>query len=434
MIASIAAASIFAAAVLGAGPGIDCKVDGARTSAFVPNRLIVRPGPELADNLDLLRSTLRGLLQTDDLTIRPVGVRAFVVDSASTDISQLPIAALSRDVRFRYIMRDPYIFIHSAGGPTDPYYRSKVTPMWGLQAIHAAETWEKYSATGSAEVVVAVVDGGIDPTHEDLKPLWTGTKNVGKCGPKYVGYDAITNTCVVQTRGPHGTEMAGTIGAHANNGVGVVGVNWYVSLLSSAFMDQGIGCGSAAANALFFVNQAVAAGENIRVVNLSWGTFADVPEIREQLEFLSKAGVVLVASAGNAGENVDQTGKHMYPAGYKLDTLIAVAATRDDKSLLERSNRGAITVDIAAPGAHIPTTTIGPPFFYNTSTTGTSIAAAHVSGAIALLASKCPSAKGKQLKDFVLDNAQHVPGLHGLVADERFLDVASAMAKCAMVP
>jgi subtilisin family serine protease len=431
MIASIAA-SLLAAISFGTGPGIDCKVANALTQPFVPNRVILRATQPLADDPAALQKVLSDKLHVPPsaLKITPVGATAFAVDSIGVDIAQPALFdRLQNDDHWRYAVRDPYIFDHGDVDTDDTYFHSNVTPMWGLRAIHAPATWA--SSTGSADVVVAIVDGGISPDHEDLTPLWKSTVAVGNCPAGFGGYDAIDNRCQIKVRSAHATEMAGTIGAHAGNHVGVVGVNWTVSLLSSAFMDKGIGCASAAVDALHFVTSAIAAGVNVRVVNLSWGTSVDEPTLRSELQVLSSLGVVLVASAGNDGNDISIQANATYPATYPLDTLIAVAAAQQDLSLISTSNRGA-TVHIAAPGLTIVTTSVSSALphrtdTYDIDTTGTSIAAAHVTGTIALLAAKCPKLTGKQLKDLMLDNSQPVQALNGVVANKRFLDAKAAM-------
>ena len=431
---------VMAALVLGDGQGVDCKIANAVTKQFVPFRIIAKPkGKDFANNPAALRAVLASTLHVplNQLSVpRRVGAAAFSIDSQGVDISQADIFNQPepfKDDRFEWIERDPYIFAHQATPPDDFYYAtSALHPLWGLKEISAPTAWDL--STGSDTVVAAIVDSGVDPAHEDLPRLWSLPAQVDNCAANSTGYDALTNLCVTNVRGDHATRMAGAIGALGNNHIGVVGVNWKVGLLSSTFMQGTIGCADAAANALDYVRR-VADAAHVRVVNLSWGTSVDSSAVHDELTLLSNAHVVLVAAAGNGPTDIDQ--HPVYPAYYKdLATLISVANTKEDGHLGDDSNYGQTSVHIAAPGLNIMTTSstaVGGYF----NDWGTSIAAAHVTGAIALLASKCGNQSGEQLKELLLDdgNFDDRSQLFGnRVEKNRFLDIGKAMKKCAALP
>lgn len=439
----LASVLVFASILLGDQKAIDCKVDNAAAQTYVPFRVIVKTRADsFRGNREALRKAIADKFHTTsgDLAVEEIDDEGtFVVDARKVDITKnLILADFVRDDRFEYIEPDPYIFANTVK-PNDPYFDdgSKRT-LWGLRRIHAEEAWEREK--GSAEIVAAIVDGGINPNHEDLMPLFTVKTAIGKCRKDSVGYDAISDRCETLSRSPHGTQLAGTVGAHGNNGMGVTGVNWVISLLSSTFMENDIGCVATAAAALEYVRQAKdAKAADIRVINLSWTTGEYSETLRKKLEDLSAAGVVLVASAGNDHQDIDANRK--YPASYPLPLLVAVGATNQDGDLTGISNFGPKSVHITAPGDDIWTTsTTGNPNSvlnrnnYNR-VGGTSIAAAHVTGAVALLASRCPKLTGADLRTLLLENAEPRENLRDRIEGGRFLNVETAMvkaiAKCA---
>ncbi|HEY0371460.1 MAG TPA: S8 family serine peptidase [Thermoanaerobaculia bacterium] len=445
MIASPGLASILVLASIFVGDrkAIDCKIGNAFTETYVPYRAIVKTrNKSFADDREAMRQAIASKLGTtpQDLTLEEIDDEGtFVVDSHAIDISKAPIfGGFVSDDRFEYMERDPYILAHTLVEPNDPFFHNPERPLWGLKEIHAPAAWQ--SSTGSAEIVAAIVDGGINPDHEDLTPLFKVKAAVGNCPKDSVGYDAISDRCETTPRGSHGTRMAGPIGAHGNNLKGVSGVNWTIGLLSATFMENGIGCAATAAAALEYVWQAKdAEAADIRVVNLSWGTSEDSSALREKLEKLSASGVVLVASAGNDALNIKDN--PVYPAIYPLPLLITVASMTQDGNLAGNSNFGPESVHIAAPGDKIYTTSWKDrpnPLLnknYYKADQGTSIAAAHVTGAVALLASRCPKLKGEDLRALLIDNGTPRESLRDLVKDRRFLNVEEAMvktiAKCA---
>lgn len=419
---------ILAGLALGASQPIDCKLSAGLGKEFVPNRVIVRPRGAVSPTV--LRGMLSELFKTDDLLIQGIGsTGAFVVDSPSTDLSVAEIPVHGDD-RIDYIQLDPYIVAYGSRDPNDPHFGAARDDLWGLVDMAAPAAW--LHATGDERIVAAIVDSGIDSSHVDLKKLWSASVAVGGCAAGADGYDAIDDRCVAKARGDHATRMAGAAGARGNNGVGVVGVNWNVGLLSSGFMQDGKGCASVAANALKFVRLVKKTGAgDVRVVNMSWGSAYDSWLIRDELQLLSDEGVVLVAAAGNALPtklplNIDNN--PVYPARNQFETLIAVAYTARSEKIGVSSNYGPTNVHVAAPGEDIWTTSTEG-YGYKLDW-GTSIAAAYVSGAVALLASRCPKLSGKELKALVLEFADRRKGLDTFVQDGRFLNVGRAMTEC----
>jgi subtilisin family serine protease len=360
----------------------------------------------------------------------------FVIESATASAQTLSSAFTSADGVFEYVQEDSLLSSHASVLPEDPEFLSSPKQLWGLYAVSVPKAW--FRGQGDNAIVAAVLDSGIDERHEDLvENLWHAPKSfrvtvAGKtiqCSAGDFGYDAIDDDCRPQEREQHGTNVSGIIGARGDNEIGTVGVSWRVSLLPVAFLDEThSGSVSHAAKALEFVRRVKEAKlADVRVLNLSWGAHSASPVIEEELIRLAQLGVVIVTSAGN--EAGDNDSNPIYPAGYEsVSTLISVASTRSDGNLARSSNHGKRSVDIAAPGVGIRTTDPGDSY---DSPFGTSMAAAMVTGAVALLASQCPGLSGLELKELILSSADRRPELEPYVSGGRFLNVRAASDACA---
>ena len=233
--------------------------------------------------------------------------------------------------------------------------------------------------------MVAIIDTGIDYTHPDLAAnIWTNPGEIAgdgidNDGNGYVddvhGYDFVNNDGDPMDDHFHGTHTAGTVGAVGNNGVGVTGVNWQVKLMALKFLGaSGSGSVSGAVSALEY---AVTMG--VRLSNNSWGGGGYSQALYDAIKNSQVIGHVFVAAAGNSGVNSDL--QPAYPASYDLDNIISVAAIDSSDNLASFSNRGVVTVDLAAPGVAVLSTVLGGGY---ASYSGTSMATPHVTGAAAL--------------------------------------------------
>jgi subtilisin family serine protease len=167
-------------------------------------------------------------------------------------------------------------------------------------------------------------------------------------------------------------------------------------------------------------------GVNVQVVNASWGGPTATPALREKLDELVELGIVIVASAGNGGEDLSKC--HHYPASWADGTqILAVAASREKDGIYSDSNYGDTKVHLAAPGFEVLTTALGGghQLLY-----GTSFAAPHVSGAIALTMAACPTLSARDAAALILSEADPVPGLAPFMIGGRRLAVGRAIAKC----
>lgn len=303
--------------------------------------------------------------------------------------------------------------------PNDPL----LTNLWGMKNlgqkdssggigitgldIEAEKAWD--IETGSKDVIVAVIDTGIDYTNPDLiSNNWTnesefnGTPGVDDDNNGYVddihGYSFTGdgNTDPMDDHG-HGSHCAGTIGASGNDGKGIVGVAWNVKLMGVKFLSAS-GSGSLE-GALQAIDYATKMGAHI--MSNSWGGGGFSQALYDAIERSHKAGVLFVAAAGNDGDNND-TSPH-YPSNYQIPNVISVAAVDNKGRMASFTNYGKATVHVAAPGVNIFSSLPGEKY---ASWSGTSMATPHVSGIAALLYSKESQITNVEAKQRIMNTAR----------------------------
>ncbi|MFN7979545.1 MAG: S8 family serine peptidase [Vicinamibacterales bacterium] len=367
------------------------------------------------------------------------------VRSRSLDAGEL-VRRLSRQPDVEYA--EPNYVLYAFNTPNDPSFGSLwglfnggASPGWTAGAdVKAVSAWDV--STGSKSIVVGVVDTGVDYTHADLAPNmwsapWAFTVNIAgqniACAAGSHGFNAITRTCdpMDDTNPPHGTHTAGTIGASGNNGYGITGVNWNVSLMGLKFIGaNGQGLTSDAINAINFAVQAKSTfasvnGADVRVLSNSWGGGGFSQALLDAINSANSAGALFVAAAGNSAQNIDAS--PVYPAAYTAPNVVSVAATDQADGLASFSNYGATNVDLGAPGVGIYSTALNQGY---TTLSGTSMATPHVSGAAALVMSMC-SATIAEVKSLLLSSVDPVQSLSGKTATGGRLNIARAMSSCA---
>jgi len=273
--------------------------------------------------------------------------------------------------------------------------------------IDAPEAWDIF--TDSTEVVVAVIDTGVDYAHRDMNDnMWVneaelnGTAGVDDDYNGYVddiyGYDFINRDGDPMDDRGHGTHCAGTIAAETDNAQDIAGVCWQARIMAVKFLGSG-GSGTTA-NAVKSFYYAVANGADI--CSNSWGGGPYSETLEEALDFAAGQGVILVASAGNSN-----TSNPEYPAYY--GPMIAVAATNSNDDKASFSNYGD-WVDLAAPGvdilslrASMAASYFGTPYDdYTVILSGTSMACPHVAGACALLVGANPTLTRDEVYDLLM--------------------------------
>lgn len=357
------------------------------------------------------------------------------------------IKDLSRRDDVLYV--EPNYIVHTTATPNDQYFGL----LWGMQNtgqnilgvtgtsgadIGATSAWD--ITTGNKANVVAVIDTGIDYTHLDLAAnIWTAPSQFNvtingvtiTCPAGSHGFNAIRNTCDPMDDNGHGTHVSGTIGAVGNNGIGVAGVNWNASIMGAKFLDaRGSGYLSDAVEAMQFVIQARAIfgnKANVRVLSNSWGGGGFSQALLDEINSANAADMLFVAAAGNDGS--DNDGIRSYPSGYESSNVVAVAATNNRDLLASFSNYGLTTVDLGAPGVDVASTSKGSYYYMS----GTSMATPHVSGAAALILSKC-SLNTAQLKAIILDNTDPISSLSGKTVTGGRLNVYKAISACSTPP
>jgi len=292
--------------------------------------------------------------------------------------------------------------------PNDPRFGE----LWGLRNtgqtggtsgadIKATAAWD--ITTGSSDVVVAIIDTGIDYTHPDLAPnIWVnaGVDMVNQDGDPFDDHG-------------HGTHVAGTIGAVGNNGTGVAGINWNVKLTACKFLGaSGSGSTDAAIQCLQYIKSLKDAGANIVATNNSWGGGSYSQALYDAIN--AQRDILFIASAGNSGADTDTMPQ--YPAGYNLPNVISVAATDNNDSKALFSNYGRRTVHVSAPGVKIfstlPTSNEwGLAGGYGL-LSGTSMAAPHVTGLAALIKAQNPGRDWIGIKNLLLAGGDNVSSVY----------------------
>ena len=296
-----------------------------------------------------------------------------------------------------------------------------------ISAMHAWATTK-----GSAEIVVAVLDSGVEYTHADLvNNIWTRPANLNPYQDRDLGtvddvhgYNVVGNNGEPTDDNGHGTNCAGIIGAECGNNLGVCGVNWKIQIMPLKFLNAGgFGTVLGAVEAINYAIDRKHAGVNIRVINLGWGLSQHSRALEDVIRKASEAGILFVAASGSS--NTDNDVRPHYPASYNIGNVISVAATDRNDALAPFSNYGLKNIQIAAPGKDILTTALGNEYEQGS---GTSMAAAVVAGVAALTLSAHPNLSVDQLRSVLLESVDQMPGLRGKVSTQGRINAARAVA------
>ena len=332
----------------------------------------------------------------------------------------------------------------------DPLFSNQ----WGMNDLGVQNAWQ--ISPGSNNIIVAVIDTGIDYTHEDLLPnLWRNTKeipnnNIDDDNNGYIddviGWDFLSDDNkpfdlaatslqdLLKGGNPgHGTHCSGNVAARGQNGIGISGVAPNALIMGLRFIGNEGGTTAGAIKAIHY-----AVDNGAKVLSNSWGSEGEDPAddnqgLKDAIKYAADHGVLFVAAAGNSTVNNDSSEKRSYPASYQYDNIISVAAIGSDDRLGSFSNYGAKSVHIAAPGVKVYSTTVGGKYsdtvipLLGANWDGTSMACPHVAGAAALYWSAHPEKTYAQVKAALLNSAKHVTAADGKVLTNGKLSVENLM-------
>lgn len=318
--------------------------------------------------------------------------------------------------------------------------------------IDLSEAWDTFSGpVGSDDVLIAVIDSGIDFNHPDFENnIWT---NAGEMGTDTLGRDKRSNGIdddgngmtddwhgwnVIERNGNvtdedgHGTVCAGTIGATGNNAIGISGVDWRVKIIPVKVTAQGYQLWATD----YWIMQGLsrAYDNGARIFSISWvsGGQGD-GYVNDFIQEYNDA--LFICAAGNIDEHYPQPNNDitpLYPANYIYGNVISVAASDENDNLSAFSHYGIISVDLAAPGENIVLPHMGGGYEY---TGGTSIAAPMVAGVAGLIKAINPSATPIQIKNAILNNVDTKSSLTGKVNTSGRLNAKKALDSVSvMVP
>lgn len=310
---------------------------------------------------------------------------------------------------------------------------------WGIKTTDAARAWRL--TTGSREIIVAVIDTGVDVTHPDLaENIWVNkgevgfdskgrnksTNGVDDDGNGYAddvhGWNFVANNNSVADNHGHGTHIAGIIGAVGGNGIGIVGISPKVSLMALKYYDPKAPGMNNLLNTVRAIQYAVKMKANI--INYSGGGLDPSPEEKKAIELAQSQNILFVAAAGNERSNSDI--KAYYPADYELPNVISVTAIDKRKTVLPTSNYGELSVDIAAPGNDIFSTLPGNKYG---PMTGTSQATAFVSGVAALvMANNSELKRADRIVKYLTQTGDATDELNGKTRYRKILNSYKALA------
>jgi subtilisin family serine protease len=476
----VLAVAVIASLLVQTGLGTE-PADAAQQGSAAASSAAIVPGEVVIQYRRGVRAAQKGAIRSRVQATRKAGARSR--SGEERELAALP-AGLAVDDAVKALRADPAVafvepnyYYYPDVDSNDPSYTNG--SLWGMYGdattpvnqygSQAGEAWAR-GFTGSRDVVVAVIDTGIDVNHPDFKQgsasnIWTnptdstvnGVNDDHNCSTSvrvvsdndnetldpdtncdaegYVddvhGWDFVNGDGSVyddgsdDETGGHGTHVAGTIGAVGGNGAGVVGVNWQVSIVSVKYTGSSTTFNLAKALD-YLIDLKDRHDLKLVAANASFGGSSYSKSVHGAIIRAARADILFVASAGNDGTSNDSTPR--YPSGYSslspvvltdgtvfeaaaaYDNVIAVAALDSSGAKRSSSNYGLASVDLGAPGGSVLSTM--PNNSYG-SKSGTSMAAPHVTGAAALYASANPGASAAAIRTALLGSAEPTASLAG---------------------
>lgn len=388
-------------------------------SKYVTNELIVKYKKGIASTH---RASVESTVGTQTLKYYPL-IDAYQVKVTSGKTMEETLAAyasLTDTIEYA----QPNYLLYASVVPDDPAYSN----LWGMATIGASAAWDV--STGSSNIIIGVIDTGVDYTHPDLSAnIWHNPgeipfNGIDDDGNGYVddtvGWDFCNGDNDPSDDNVHGTHVAGTIAAVGNNAIGVAGVMWKASIMPLKFLNSsGVGNSSDAIEAIQY-----AINKGAFLTNNSWGGGGYEPAMYSAISAANSQHQLFIAAAGNETNNNDTNPS--YPSNYELPNVIAVAATGSSDALASYSNYGATQVDLAAPGSLIYST--APSNSYQI-LSGTSMATPHVSGACGLLWSLDTSIDYLDIRNAILEGVDVVSSLSGKCVTGGRMNLKNSLSK-----
>ena len=405
---------------------------GVRLSEI--KKIAGRFNDRVEDNVE----SVKGLVAIDDLDgaeIDTVIAQYKALGDAVEYVSPNDVITLD-DPTSPVATRDAFLREPVDASPNDPHFAEQ----WALSNtgqdggkegadLSALNAWTK--TKGSKDVVVAVLDTGVDYTHLDLASnMWVRPDNV----PQYFdeelgtyndlqGFDANINASDPMDENGHGTHCSGIVGAEGNNNEGIAGINWNVQIMPLKFLGRGgFGTTKDAIEAINYAIDRKQKGVNIRIISASWGSTQYSKPLEDAIRAAGEQGILFVAAAGNSSTDNDR--KPHYPSNYDLPNVISVAALDRTDSLASFSNYGAKTVHVAAPGREIVSTWLGNAY---REASGTSMATPYVSGIAALVIANEPNISVEKLRERIIKSVDKIDSLNGKVVSGGRINAAKAL-------
>lgn len=383
----------------------------------VPGELIVKFKPTVTSALGARALANAGIESVKTFEI----INASLVRISDTNVAAAAdrISALA-EVEYA----EPNYIVYATKTPNDPDFPDQ----WALPKINAPDAWDIRS--DSPDVVVAVIDTGVDYDHPDLKAnMW---KNAGEIPGN--GIDDDGNGVIDDVHGAnfipstpsgdpmddnrHGSHVAGIISAVTDNNLGIAGASWKTQIMALKFLSAS-GSGSIA-NAIECIEYATKNGAHI--MNNSWGGGGFSQAAEDAIKAANSAGILFTAAAGNS--NNDNDANPHFPSNYEVENVLSVMATDQSDNRAGFSNFGLKTVDLGAPGVKILSTV--PRGGYQ-ELSGTSMATPYVSGAAALVKAENPTWGPVKIKQHLMDTADKIPALNGLSVSGARLNLLAAL-------
>ena len=421
---------------------------------YVPNELLVKFDNDIGkyaiqDAINYLQgkviSYLGSELNPDAWDPSDLSVRSFRLDPNLLHIRVPEVVSIDQAIdllyqRFRIEYAEKNLIFHACATPNDPLRQFQ----WGLGKIHAYDAWD--ITTGSPNIVIAVIDTGINYNHEDLKDynssarIWKNEDEIPGNGidddsngykDDYRGWNFVENNNDIwddDALQKHGTMNAGIIGAWTNTtpARGIAGVDWNAKIMVIKGLDSNASISlSSVVNAIDYATE-----NGAHISSNSYGIDIEPRSTEGAIARAMNEGRLFIAAAGNYSNQKlkwwDNDQRSVYPASHDIDNIISVAYTNGSDALDGDSHYGLYSVDLAAPGRDIYSTAFGENDYRYLS--GTSQATPFVAGVAGLLWARRPGLNWWKAKTIILKSVDKLSSLTGKVGSGGRLNAYAALS------